>query len=526
MNRYPTELFSAKEQIDKLHHEVNEYRKHVGIVMKREAELKKRIAQLEAMPVLTREEVESRWKEFVQLGKWNSFYSWLLSRLPARLEPVAVTEEEIAEALAETCPHSGREDWFEEARAVLALLREKQLVKSEEAQEEAGMARMGFTPIDDAVEVQWAEEKARLEKMLREAQDAEHVFVAREVKVVALEEERDSLREEIERLEQDCKKQEEWADKYLAERDSLRQQLAEAEKTRTVRPKVRFECEAGTVIRVPNGPVIEDYIIIQEVLDYLSTRAVIEVPEGVPSAEDLVNIVRLGEQQIVVRAKKDGTWPFEKLAYESYKKVAQLILDRLSPYLQPQASVDPKLCETPIATAETLEQLAEIGWNKDREEFNRLYGSVNYRVVDWKNADDIDKKSFRVSVAAILRAARPEAWVTRKKLAEWVNSRMSNEAVYEQINSRIRYCVEVPPAECKQGWREWDTAPSDGSEILVRFKHQGNVVRLCRFNIVHGYWESKGVPVLGLCNQGCQWHHVPGVKYPACEEVRKLTGGA
>lgn len=283
-----------------------------------------------------------------------------------------------------------------------------------------------------AVEAQWAKEKARLERI----EGGANALVGQHMRdEIAWRAERDSLRAQLaeaeKRVDETAKIGHQFASKYELERDranALLLDLEQARKTRTVRPNVRFECTANEIC--DHIQYTSDFALraIVKAMDYLSTRAVVEVPEGVPSAEDLVDLVKLGEQQIVFKANKDGTWPFKKLAHEAYKKAAQLILDRLSPYLQPQASVDPKLCETPMATAETLEQLAETA-----------------RGIGEAFAGDPDV--WIEIVTAILRAARPYVDVSIAEISEFVGGDAAIDII-NVLNSRIRYRVELPPYEC------------------------------------------------------------------------------
>ena len=42
-----------------------------------------------------------------------------------------------------------------------------------------------------------------------------------------------------------------------------------------------------------------------------------------------------------------------------------------------------------------------------------------------------------------------------------------------------------------------------GKELLVCDMNQGGVMTLVRWNTIHGYWESKGKPILSL--QDTHW---------------------
>lgn len=70
------------------------------------------------------------------------------------------------------------------------------------------------------------------------------------------------------------------------------------------------------------------------------------------------------------------------------------------------------------------------------------------------------------------------------------------------------------------GWRPIESAPKDGTEILVRYPLQGNVKKLVNWNTVHGYWQSKGLPELGLEAQSPDWHPLPPDALPPSPESK------
>lgn len=57
------------------------------------------------------------------------------------------------------------------------------------------------------------------------------------------------------------------------------------------------------------------------------------------------------------------------------------------------------------------------------------------------------------------------------------------------------------------GWKEISSAPKDGTEFLARWPQQGNVVQLISWNIIHGYWQSKGTQHPHL--QATLWAPIP-----------------
>jgi len=59
-------------------------------------------------------------------------------------------------------------------------------------------------------------------------------------------------------------------------------------------------------------------------------------------------------------------------------------------------------------------------------------------------------------------------------------------------------------------WQPIETAPKTGREFLTRNGNQGGVKRLISFDCVHGYWQSKGEPVLFL--QDTHWLDIPRFK--------------
>jgi len=57
-------------------------------------------------------------------------------------------------------------------------------------------------------------------------------------------------------------------------------------------------------------------------------------------------------------------------------------------------------------------------------------------------------------------------------------------------------------------WQPIATAPKDGAEFLTCNMRQGGVKRLVSWNIIHGYWQSKGVGI-GAHQIGTHWTAIP-----------------
>ena len=58
-------------------------------------------------------------------------------------------------------------------------------------------------------------------------------------------------------------------------------------------------------------------------------------------------------------------------------------------------------------------------------------------------------------------------------------------------------------------WKSPDSMPKDGTEFLVKFIKQQNCMMIYRWNNVHKYFQSKGIPHPGLENQPVEWKHLP-----------------
>ncbi len=58
-------------------------------------------------------------------------------------------------------------------------------------------------------------------------------------------------------------------------------------------------------------------------------------------------------------------------------------------------------------------------------------------------------------------------------------------------------------------WQAMETAPKSGTEILVCYKNQGNVMQLVSFDRVYSLWKSKGEPVFGLEQNATHWMPLP-----------------
>jgi hypothetical protein len=57
-------------------------------------------------------------------------------------------------------------------------------------------------------------------------------------------------------------------------------------------------------------------------------------------------------------------------------------------------------------------------------------------------------------------------------------------------------------------WQEMQSAPHDGTTIIVRYPLQGNVKRIASYNTRHKFWESNGEPFWPV-QQHCQWAAIP-----------------
>ena len=56
-------------------------------------------------------------------------------------------------------------------------------------------------------------------------------------------------------------------------------------------------------------------------------------------------------------------------------------------------------------------------------------------------------------------------------------------------------------------WQPIELAPKDGTEVIVCFPLQGDVMLFARWNSLLMRWTSKGEAVLGVA--GAVWQHKP-----------------
>lgn len=63
-------------------------------------------------------------------------------------------------------------------------------------------------------------------------------------------------------------------------------------------------------------------------------------------------------------------------------------------------------------------------------------------------------------------------------------------------------------------WKTMDSAPKDGSSIIVRYPLQGNVKRIAHYNTIHNFWASNGEPFWPE-KQECEWFQMPSDAAPS-----------
>jgi hypothetical protein len=69
-------------------------------------------------------------------------------------------------------------------------------------------------------------------------------------------------------------------------------------------------------------------------------------------------------------------------------------------------------------------------------------------------------------------------------------------------------------------WQGMDSAPTDGTEILIRFPLQGNAKSLASFNTIHKYWSSKGDAIFPV-EQKCEWTRLPSDAAPIASQAKE-----
>jgi regulator of replication initiation timing len=205
---------------------------------------------------------------------------------------------------------------------------------------------------------------------------------------------------------------------------------AELEARQSVPVKVRFDITTSEFNRYfsERDRGLFDPEVIPLICDYLAAHAVIDVPPGVPSAEELA------------RAGK----PIGELRWTNDR--AEFIP---APGMRVDLWMDGKRLVPEAEPAETLEQLAEIHY----EEWAKHVGDETA----WNDLAEYNKDIERTQVLAILRAARPVLDVTPAHYTVPGNcSTVSlNKNDIDYLNSRIRYTVgELPCPRCEQYERQ------------------------------------------------------------------------
>ncbi len=81
------------------------------------------------------------------------------------------------------------------------------------------------------------------------------------------------------------------------------------------------------------------------------------------------------------------------------------------------------------------------------------------------------------------------------------------------------YARVAPIASAPAGWMDIESAPRDGTEFVAANANQGFVKCLLNWDTIHGYWESKGKPMLHM--QYTHWHALP--EKPAPPEAGRMV---
>jgi len=173
---------------------------------------------------------------------------------------------------------------------------------------------------------------------------------------------------------------------------------------------------------------------------------------------DAITTRRAGEFSILVECDDDGvSLTPEKAArvalhLASYAAAHGCQVDLRTPE-QKAFSQGVGVDLSPIAPADTLEKLAEIGYNALREAYIKSGHTVG---LTWQRMDDETKDSYMDGVAAILRAAKARVGVDWAALLNKRNqltsrnhtdSKEDYQEIIDWLNQNITFGVEVPSVE-------------------------------------------------------------------------------
>lgn len=369
---------------------------------------------------------------------------------------IPVTEEDIRKCLGWISGPTTDKTREEDANSVMIMLRKRGILSETELsnerdklQKEVQQLRKNYLDVVDSI----CRESTGPEDVIRQVHDLRAKLAMAET--------------EMERQGDRANDAENVNSKLRKKNHALAESLAKHQVK--ICPKVRFECTVDDVCEHIGYKSQFALAAINKAMDYLSAHAVVEVPDGVPSIDDLCS-------EYIGKGKIDSP--------------IQFIYNRLAPYLRPSA-VDPKLCETPfyseisvsstvwsksdgiryrlkdeippelardtglwllsfavahgvdvrlpdIATAETLEQLAEIGQKT-------LYP----RQIDctWDQLTPDQQQRWYNTVTAILRAAKPNINILSGELSSILTKGLSCHEIVKALDQYIRYRVELPEDE-------------------------------------------------------------------------------
>lgn len=162
-------------------------------------------------------------------------------------------------------------------------------------------------------------------------------------------------------------------------------------------------------------------------------------------------------------------------------------------------------------------KLVYDGDDNIRDDLDATYGTCDLICPSCLDALEIRLAKLEQAPAVEPAQAVPAFWASENILKESLRDNISCVLTTTKCAANTMPLYTTPPAIVEAvpvAWLPIETAPKDGTEILVTYGKQGFVMQLVRFDRTFNYWKNKGEAELGLENNATNWMPIPDPRKP------------